>query len=97
MVFVTCVITFSLGYFAYTDDLPLYLRLLPHATNVLWGLTAIGGLLSVIVLWFAIRSQISVADLELGPINVIMPKASLSMQTIIVPYTAIMKVNVVKI
>jgi hypothetical protein len=95
--------TAGIGYIAYTKPDFYRIRLLarilsPEALQlVFWGLTAFGLFATVIVLRFAIRTQSAVSFVELGSIGALVPRASISMSPITIPYNSITQVQVTNI
>jgi hypothetical protein len=64
--------------------------LFPEALSaLLWGFVAFGVIASILVICLAIRSQTGVHYVELGPSGILVPKASMSMKQIRIPYLAI--------
>ena len=103
MVLAALAVTVSLGYIAYTNP---DIRITRFLTKVLspeappfffWGLTVLCFFASVIVIRIAIRSQSGVSYVELGPTSILVPKASISMSWITIPYDAIKQIRVINI
>jgi hypothetical protein len=103
MVFATLALTAGMAFVAYTrPDSPLMRRLtrllFPEAISaLLWGFTLFGFVASILVIWLAIRSQTGIRHVELGPSSALIPKASMSMKLIRMPYTAIINVQIVNL
>lgn len=103
MVLAALTATVGIGYIAYTKPDSRITRLLARIFSpetlqfVFWGLTAFGLFATVMVLRFAIRTQSGVSFVELGSIGALVPKASISMSPITIPYGAITQVQVMNI
>ena len=103
MVLAAFAATAGIGYIAYTKPDSRITRLLarilsPEALQfVFWGLAAFGLFATVMVIRFAIRTQSGVSYVELGAIDVLVPKASISMSPVAIPYDAITQVQVINI
>lgn len=103
MVLVSFAATAGIGYIAYMKPGSRMTRLLirilsPEATQfIFWGATIFGLIATVIVLRFAIRTQNGLGYLELGPTGALVPKASISMSPITIPYGAITQVQITNI
>lgn len=68
----------------------------PEAISALfWGFAVFGIIASILVIWLAIRSQTGVRYVELGPSEILVPKASMSMKHIRIPYLAITHLQIV--
>lgn len=103
MVLAAFAVTAGLGYIAYTNPDSRITRLLARVLSpeappfFFWGLTVLSLLASAIVLRVAIRSQSGVSYVELGLTSALVPKASLSMSPITIPYSAIRQIKVINI
>jgi len=103
MVLAALATTAGLAYIAYTNPDSRITRLLTRALSpeappfFFWGLTVLSLLASMAVLWFAIRTQGGIRYVELGPTSTLVPKASISMSPITIPYGAITKIQVTNI
>lgn len=103
MVLVALAVTASLGYIAYANPDSRHTRLIARvltpeiAPYFWWGFTFLALIATAIAIWFAIRSQSALRYVELGPINALVPKASLSMASLAIPYSAITQIQVLKI
>lgn len=103
MVLAALAATAGIGYIAYMKPDSRITRLLarmlsPEALQfVLWGGAAFALIATVIVLRFAIRTQNGLSYLELGSTGALVPKASLSMPPITIPYGAITQIQVTNI
>ena len=64
--------------------------LFPEALSaLLWGFVVFGIIASILVVCLAIRSQTGVRYVELGSSGILVPKASMSMKQIRIPYLPI--------
>ncbi|MBS4051134.1 MAG: hypothetical protein KGZ69_08020 [Methylomonas sp.] len=73
-----------------------YSKGLPQLTNLSWQLAGLSWLLTLFVIWFVIRGQ-RIGDVELGEEAALIPKASLYMSLIRVPYHCIKRVKLVNL
>lgn len=103
MVLAALAATTGIGYIAYAKPDSRITRLLakilsPEALPfIFWGFTALCLFASVIAIRFAIRTQSGVSYVELNTKGALVPKASLSMSPITIPYGAITQVRVTNI
>lgn len=102
MVLATLALTAGMTYVAYARPDSRLLRrlsrlLFPEAISaILWGFAVFGFIASILVIWLAIRSQTAVRYIELGPSGVLVPKASISMKQIRIPYSSITNLQIVE-
>lgn len=103
MVVAALAVTAGLGYIAYTNPDTRITRMLTRALSpeappiFFWSLAVLSLLASMIVLRVAMRSQSGASYVELGLTGALVPKASISMSPITIPYSAITQIQVINI
>lgn len=75
-----------------------FINLSPNqASKVFWVLSAISIVTFLVVVWLAVRNHLSPSFIELNHNGLVVPKVSISMLYILIPYSTIIHVQTVQI